>query len=106
MSQNVNVNEKELDSAPERMRLLVQKMSKRENDERENLTKRYTSQDKRAASEYERGFTEGLTIGQEIGYAAGWDAAMKQSAQEQEQKEEEEKEEPWGKEKREAGDSK
>jgi hypothetical protein len=31
---------------------------------------------------------------------------MKQSAQEQEQKEEEEKEEPWGKEKREAGDSK
>ena len=80
------------------LRYFVQRMSDRENEERDETTRKYTSQDEKESQEYERGFKEGWQAAKDKFWAEGFDAGLKQSAQE-EKKGEEQEEQEWGKEK-------
>jgi flagellar biosynthesis/type III secretory pathway protein FliH len=71
----------------------------REREEREELTKRY-SVDEKELEAYERGFSEGYRCGLEDGWAKGFDEGLRQAFEERKMKEEEKEEEEEG------GDSK
>jgi hypothetical protein len=71
--------------------------SKRRNEERDEMTKKYVTQDEKETQEYERGFRNGWTAAKDKFLAEGIDVGLRQAAKEKE--EEEDKEERWGEEK-------
>jgi flagellar biosynthesis/type III secretory pathway protein FliH len=77
----------ELESAAESLEQVIQAMAKRENEERDKLSRRYTESEKEAR-DYQRGFSEGYEAGRQKGYAEGFDAGLKQAAQEKEKEDE------------------
>jgi hypothetical protein len=87
----MNRNEKgyELGSAAAELELVIQRMAERENDEREKLSKRYTSLDEKEAQDYDRGYVNGFRDGEQKGIAEGIDIGLKQAAKEKKEKGEE-----------------
>ena len=71
--------------------------SKRRNEERDEMTKKYVTQDEKETQEYERGFRNGWTAAKDKFLAECIDVGLRQAAKEKE--EEEDKEERWGEEK-------
>ncbi len=90
MNQYVNEHNKgyELEGTASELELLIQRMARRENDEREKLSKRYTSQEEKEAAAYDRGFSDGYQAGTQDGFGKGFDAGLKQAAKEREEKSE------------------
>jgi hypothetical protein len=90
----MNRNEKgyELESAraAAELKLVIQRMAERENEERGKLSKRYTrgGVDDKEARDYERGYVNGFRDGEQKGIAEGIDIGLKQAAKEEEKKEE------------------
>jgi hypothetical protein len=79
----------ELESAKAaELKLVIQRMAESENEEREKLSKRYTSVDDKEARDYDRGYVNGFRDGEQKGIAEGIDIGLKQSAKEEEEKEE------------------
>jgi flagellar biosynthesis/type III secretory pathway protein FliH len=60
----------------------IRQLADNENKQRDELTKRYSVDEKEVAA-YERGFSEGYEVGRQKGYAEGWDAAMKVAKKEE-----------------------
>jgi flagellar biosynthesis/type III secretory pathway protein FliH len=60
----------------------IHQLAENENKSRDELTKRYTVDEKEVAA-FERGFSEGYEAGRQKGYAEGWDAAMKEAKKEE-----------------------
>ena len=77
-SQNKNVLMKDAE-----LNYIIQRMSERENDEREEREKKYVTADEKEDAAYERGFSEGFEAGRQKGFAEGWDAAMKEVKKEE-----------------------
>jgi flagellar biosynthesis/type III secretory pathway protein FliH len=73
-----------LDSTAAELELAIQRMSERENEQREEITKKYTTADEKESAEYERGFSEGYQVGLEDGWAKGFDEGLKQAKKEEE----------------------
>jgi flagellar biosynthesis/type III secretory pathway protein FliH len=87
----MNMNPKENRSSAGKLNQLIRHFADRENDEREKLTKRYTtSADEREAASYERGYQDGFRDGCQDCWGKGFDEGLKQAAQEQKDKETEE----------------
>lgn len=82
----------ELDSAAAELELVIQRMAEREGEEREKLTKRYTSMDEKEVISYERGYSDGFRDGCQDCWGKGFDAGLKQAAAE-EQKDKKKKKE-------------
>lgn len=85
---HANEYEPIIDNAAAELKLVIQRMSERENDEREKLSKRYTA-DEREARIYDQGFSDGYEAGRQKGLAEGIDIGLKQAAKEQKEKSEE-----------------
>ena len=78
----------EPDSASAELGLVIQRMSERENDERNKLTRKYT-QDEKESQAYERGFENGWSAAKDKFLAEGIDIGLAQSAAEEEGEEKE-----------------
>ena len=72
------------------LKLVIQRMAERENDEREKLSKRYTRiESEREAHDYDRGYVNGFRDGEQKGIAEGIDIGIKQAAKEEKKESEE-----------------
>jgi flagellar biosynthesis/type III secretory pathway protein FliH len=64
----------------------IHRLSDRESEERDKLTKRYTRGiDEKESEAYEKGFADGYKAGVEDGWAKGFDEGLKQAKKEEEQ---------------------
>ncbi len=74
--------------SPTELDLYIHQLADNENKQRDDLSKRYTT-DVKESEAYEKGFADGYHAGSQDGWAKGFDAGLKQAAEEKTENKEE-----------------
>lgn len=63
---------------------LIRQLADKENEQREEVTKKYVTQDEKESEEYERGFRDGWHAAKDKFWAEGFGAGLMQAKEEEE----------------------
>jgi hypothetical protein len=67
---------------------MIKRLADKESEERDEMTKKYVTQDEKETAAYELGYSDGYRDGSLDSWGKGFDEGLKQAAKEQKEKEE------------------